>query len=115
DVEKEEELPNNTELVDETTYYVTQTRVGFCESEVFAITVSEELGLEQQEFEKLTYAPNPVEGFLYVNNPEGIDTIEVYDLTGKKLEVSVSYNGDSEVKLDFSKFSAGTYFMRVGV
>src|SRR5690625_7887433 len=80
DVDKATELPMTTELIDDTTYYVTQTLTGLCESKPLAIHVTETLGVMEVVFENIKIAPNPVIDYLQVMNIEKIDEVEVYEI-----------------------------------
>src|SRR5690625_2690507 len=117
DSNKENLLSLDTKLEEGKTYYVTQEEDEHCESEVLGITVYQSLNVEEHLFIEFTYAPNPIKETLIVNNPqEGIEVIELYDLNGRRIKTfSFSKKKKNEVKIDFSNFNAGIYFMKVGI
>src|SRR5690606_28512530 len=77
-------LPENTELVDGTTYYVSQTIDG-CESGLLAITVHLFLGVDDVNANLFSVYPNPVNDVLNISGKNRIDSVEIFDLTGRKL------------------------------
>src|SRR5690625_4118568 len=107
DVDKATELPMTTELIDDTTYYVTQTLTGLCESKPLAIHVTETLGVMEVVFENIKIAPNPVIDYLQVMNIEKIDEVEVYDMTGRKLMKRSVENSANQMKIDFTQYKIG--------
>lgn len=113
DVDKTNELLLTTKLVDDTTYYVTQTLTGLCESEPLAIKAIETLSVTDMVFENIKIAPNPVVDFLHIINIEKVDEIEVYDLTGRKLMSYTVGNNRNEMKIDFTPYSTGVYFLNL--
>lgn len=61
---------------------------------------------------KILYYPNPVQNILHLNSKENISEVEVYDLAGKKIFAANSFKNNN-YKVDFSKFSQGTYIVKV--
>lgn len=109
DFDLTEVLEEETYLVDETTYYVTQSIDG-CESEALAITVHLALGVNDLTNSAISIYPNPVVDILNINSKLKVDSVEVYDLSGRKvLSATQLVNG----QLDMSNYAAGTYLIRI--
>lgn len=105
-------LPITTLLEDGVTYYVTQTEDNLCESLTLGITVSQTLGVESLVFDQLEYAPNPVERTLQIRNKEEIQSVTLYDVSGKEYVVLNSSNMNV-MDIDFTSLSSGVYFMKI--
>lgn len=103
------ELPETTELVDGTTYYVSQTIDG-CESALFAITVHLRLSADSFENYPITVFPNPVSSILNIKSEKPIDFVEVFDITGRRLEVITN---PTEKQIDFSAYANGAYLLKI--
>lgn len=113
DIEMNELLPITTSLEDGETYYVTQTEENLCESKPLGITVNKTLGVESFVYDQLEYMPNPVKNILHLRNKEKIQSIEVYDITGKKQNVKIQSILDNNMEIDFSLLSSGVYLMKI--
>lgn len=112
DEEMKELLPVTTSLEDGKTYYVTQTEENLCESLPLGITVTKILGYESFVYDQLEYT-NPVENILYLKNKEKIQSIEIFDISGKKQKVSIHSLLDNNMEIDFSPLSSGVYLMKI--
>lgn len=91
-------LPMTTLLIDNTTYYATQT-VNGCASLGTAVTVM--VGLAVTEANKSGFAiyPNPATDFVNIVGKEKITGVDVYDNSGK-LVLSKSFNiSDSQINI----------------
>src|SRR5690606_40186313 len=84
---------------------------GQCASLPFQVTVKIVLGLNDLDLTSLKYYPNPVETELTVSYKAPINSLEVYDLTGKLIKVQ-TYDSNN-VRLDVSSLSSGTYMIKV--
>lgn len=102
-------LPGNTELVDETTYYVSQSVDG-CESDLFAITVHLILGVDDLNSNLFSVYPNPVTDNLYIVGKQNIKSIEIFDISGRKL---TQINQISNGIVDFNGYKAGVYIVKI--
>lgn len=101
-------LPNTTLIVDGTTYWVTQT-VNGCESAALAV-LAEELSIKDFNNNAFTYYPNPVKDVLNIVGEKQIDSVEIFDLAGRKLiNLSEVPNG----QIDFHSFGQGTYLVKI--
>jgi hypothetical protein len=106
------ELPINTLIINDTTYYVTQTLVG-CESPTqLAIRAYNPL-LSINDTEKsdliLTLYPNPVKDVLHLKSEIGIDKIVVFDINGRKL-LEKKLTGDD--KINVQPLAKGIYLIQ---
>ncbi|MGO3707742.1 fibronectin type III domain-containing protein [Mesonia hippocampi] len=108
-------IADTTLLEDQTTYYVSQTISGLCESELLGITVHVDgLGTDDPTFAGVTYYPNPMKDRLTITNNNGvIDTYELYSLLGQRIEVK-QVNADNYT-INVSHLASGTYFIKVNI
>lgn len=102
-------LDENTELVDTTTYYVSQTING-CESELFAITVYLQLSTIDVNTDLFSIYPNPVIDKLHINGKQNIESVEIFDQIGRRIKQVQGLNNNS---IDFQDFKPGVYIIRV--
>ncbi|WP_417369016.1 T9SS type A sorting domain-containing protein [Flavobacterium beibuense] len=109
--ESDTPLPLTTSLVDNTTYYATQTVDGMESMERFAVTALMTLGLEEQLFQSLSYYPNPVSNILTLSNANTISNVEVYNLLGQKVVANNFSN--TEIQIDLSNLETGIYMVKV--
>lgn len=109
--ESDTPLPLTTPLVDNTTYYATQTVDGMESMERFAVTALMTLGLEEQLFQSLSYYPNPVSNILTISNANTISNVEVYNLLGQK--VFANNFSNIEIQIDLSNLETGIYMVKV--
>lgn len=106
-------IPNTTLLVSGTTYYVSQTVVGSCESIRLPIQADLALGTPLYELSNLRYYPNPVKDVLNLSYIKNISDVSVFNILGQKV-ISKLLNS-SEYQLDMSNLSAGTYLVKIRV
>lgn len=65
--------------------------------------------LTEVELEGVSVYPNPSQGWLYINNEQGLDLeIYLYNTLGQQL--GVWYN---EQEVDISRYNAGSYFLKI--
>ena len=98
-------------LQNDKTYYGVIIGQGQCASLPFQVTVKIVLGLNDLDLTSLKYYPNPVETELTVSYKAPINSLEVYDLTGKLIKTQAFDSND--VRLDVSSLSSGTYMIKV--
>jgi len=103
------ELPETTPLVDDTTYWVTQTIDG-CESQATDITVDEMLGTTDVNEAGFAYYPNPVKDKLYFNGNEKIQSVQVFDMSGRLVLTEQSIG---MIQLNVTTLQKGIYLVRV--
>lgn len=105
-------LPLTTVLVDNTTYYASQTINGIESAERLAVTVKlGALGTNDLEIKNFTYFPNPVKSILTISNTSIIDEITLSSALGKTILTKKINSLNSEI--DLSNLSDGVYFMKV--
>lgn len=100
----------STALVDDATYYVTQT-VNGCESERLAITVTETLGVDDIDLKEFNIYPNPTKDKLYFNTSQIINRIRIYNAIGQLLGDYLLNETDGEI--DLGKLENGVYFIKI--
>jgi hypothetical protein len=105
-------LQLTTVLVNNTTYYASQTINGFESQKRLAVTVKlNTLGIESNVFNNFKYFPNPLQDSFNVSNSNVIDAVSIDDLSGKTI-LSININA-LESELDLSTFSNGIYFVKI--
>lgn len=72
--------------------------------------ISGVLGTSEADNKKMTYRlyPNPTSDFAVIETKEKINSIEIFDFSGKKINVPVNQN-----KVDLRSVSAGVYIINV--
>lgn len=101
-------------LVNNATYYATQT-IGGCESTIaLAVTVSdpleEPLGIYDVHLEKIAAYPNPVTNILNIN-AIGLSVVKVYSLAGQLLIDKVYSTNTAEI--DMQSLAEGSYIVKI--
>jgi len=107
----ETELPESTELIDGTTYYVSQNN-GTCESQLLAVTVYLQLGVSDSEISGIKIYPNPVKDILNISTKKSIENISIYNLAGQKVLNNAKV---SNGQIDVSSLTSGTYVFKVSL
>lgn len=104
-------IPDTTELVDGTMYYVRQTLNG-CESLSYITIIAEE-ALSTIQFEKNGFSvyPNPTDADITVTANENISEIAIYTLLGQKV-IDQKTNGLT-AKVNVSALSEGNYILQI--
>lgn len=75
------------------------------------ITVNAVAGIGEISKKGLEFYPNPATDVLTINSEEVIDTIQIYDSTGKQVMNSKSGNTTSKIYMD--NYPAGIYYVKV--
>lgn len=106
-------IPSGTALVSGTTYYGSQT-VTSCESPTrlaVTMTLGGCLGTEEFVANVIKLYPNPVVDFVTISSTEMMTNLEVVNILGQIVfSKSVSEN---ETTIDMSRYSSGSYIIRV--
>lgn len=105
------ELPLNTLLTDNTTYYASQTIAGNESIEKQPITVNLTLGVGESELISIRYSPNPVKNNLTIKSATAVDTISIINVFGQLVKKE-TYN-QTEIVIDMNGLVTGTYFVRI--
>lgn len=103
-------LVNTTPIVNGTTYYASQTLNG-CEGPRLAITTQAQLGVEDFNSIKISYNPNPVIDILNIKSDELLKNVFILNDLGQ-----IVYSkkcSDTDLQLDFSSLSSGSYLVKV--
>ncbi|HET8838375.1 MAG TPA: T9SS type A sorting domain-containing protein [Flavobacteriaceae bacterium] len=103
-------IPDSTVLVDVTTYYVSQSIDG-CESELLAITVTNNFGIQDNMIAGFQFYPNPAADMLNVEADVSLEKIVLYNLMGQEV-LSHKINSSSS-NLNISNLGTGIYFMKI--
>ncbi|TDO83650.1 putative secreted protein (Por secretion system target) [Flavobacterium chryseum] len=106
-------LPLTTVLVDETTYYASQTINGIESKERLAVTAKSSGTLANPNFvlSNFKYYPNPVLHNLTIENTAVIDEVEIISVSGQTI-ISKKIDSDHS-EIDLSNVSSGFYFLKV--
>src|SRR5690606_6436574 len=104
-----EQLPETTELIDETTYYVIHTISG-CMSEYLYITVH--IAMSNNHFEKNSIKgyQNPMYDILTVKTNEVISEVNLFNLVGQKIDISWQNN-----QIDMTSLAKGNYILIINI
>lgn len=105
------ELPLNTLLTDNATYYASQTVAGNESLERQPITVNLTLGIGQNELISIHYSPNPVKNNLTIKSTATVDTVSIINVFGQLIKKE-TYN-QNEIAIDMNGLITGTYFVRI--
>jgi PKD repeat protein len=106
-------IPPGTALVSGTTYYASQTVTG-CESPTrlaVTMTLGGCLGNEEFVVNVIKLYPNPVVDFVTISSTEMMTNLEVVNILGQ-IVFSKSVN-ENETTIDMSRYSSGSYIIRV--
>ena len=103
-------LPAGTQLVDGNVYYGV-TNIGSCRSADLGVTVTVVLGTSSFDLSQLNYYPNPVKDIFNVKYNKEIISVDVYDLTGRKV-IEMKPN-TLEVQLNMTNLSSAMYIVRL--
>ena len=71
------------------------------------------LSIDDSQFERFQYYPNPVEGTLSLRAQENMQNVAVFNMLGQEV-INISPNAMSN-DLDMSALSRGTYFVRISI
>lgn len=104
-------LAMSTPLVNETTYYATQSIDGMESTQRLAVTVNLVLGVDENKLTTLSYYPNPVVNNLTITNNIQIDEVAVYNALGQ--HVLITSPGSNEATVNFNLLNSGIYFVKV--
>lgn len=111
-LDAEFEIPADTEAVNETTYYVTQT-LEDCTSEALAITVTVILSTENFDKDAFSFYPNPVSDIFNVSYNEEISSIAIVNMLGQTVMVQ-TVNATS-AQMDLSTLATGNYVAQISI
>jgi hypothetical protein len=103
-------VETTTALVDDVTYYVTQT-TGTCTSDYTPVTANLTANTDQFGTKSLTVYPNPANNVLNITSTENITHLVLNNLLGQKV-LEQKANG-TNTQLNVSSLAAGTYLLQV--
>ena len=92
---------------------LTETAGGTCEgiAETFDVTIDECIGFEDLEEAGLKVYPNPAHDFIIIQSENMINTVKLYDVTGR--EMATEKVNDNNYQLNTSKFKPGIYWLLI--
>ena len=85
-----------------------QYECGFHANMLGTITVNPPAAISENEIESVLIYPNPAQAAFTVEHKEKIESIELYDLEGKRV-LKLSANSQHIIIVDSHKLAAGTY------
>ena len=106
------------ELEDETDYEFRLYAVCDAKLEIYSdpyeslIFTTEDLGVDELNFENFSYYPNPTDRELTLSNSTPINQVDIYDLQGRRV-LSKQVDSLMELKVDLSDFASGVYIGKV--
>ena len=106
-------LPETTLLVDQTTYFVTQTLSDLCESETLDIKVHRVLAVDDIAFVNLQFYPNPANDYVTITNTGVIESVEVMSLLGQRV-LHQRVDGLTST-IDVTELASGPYLLAVKI
>ena len=77
--------------------------------DIGAFEYSETLNINNLELKTITLYPNPAENHLFIKSVLEINSISIYDLTGKKVKQFTSLSNDSQINI--SDLNSGMYII----
>lgn len=109
-------LPPTTLLQDNTTYYAAEVNANGCfsrntNSTRLAITTLNSLSNSIFDTKNLLIYPNPTSGSFRITSDILIDSIEIFDVIGKKID-SIKFN-EKNVSVNLSSYNSGVYFIKI--
>jgi hypothetical protein len=103
-------LSGTAVLVDGNTYYGVSVN-GTCRSSALAVNVTVVLGSSSFDLSQLAYYPNPVKDIFNVKYNKEIISLDVYDLSGRKI-IEIKPN-TLDVQINMAKLSSAMYIVRL--
>lgn len=104
-------LPMSTIVLDNTTYYATQTIGGCASTTSLAVLIDTFLSSEDFNLNAFKYYPNPVGDILHLEYNENLSRVIIYNVIGKQVYIKSLENNIEEINM--SKLENGIYFMKV--
>ena len=104
-------LPLSTVLIDNTTYYASQTINGNESVERLPVTVHLTLGIEEHHLASLILSPNPVKNNLTITTKTNafLNSANIYNTLGQLVQVSTN----PAESIDVSGLQSGSYFIKI--
>ncbi len=78
----------------------------------FETDVEEASSVSENKDNKFLLYPNPVSDFVYIENTENIESLDIYNYTGQRIKTV--YNNDNQIiSIDVSSFKKGLYIINL--
>ncbi len=103
-------IATTTQLVSGNTYYAVSV-VGSCRSSALAVMVTVALETAKFNLSDLKYYPNPIVDVFTVSYSQTINSVEIYDLSGRVVIKKAS--NSNEVSVNMTDLSASIYIVKV--
>ncbi|MFD2552257.1 T9SS type A sorting domain-containing protein, partial [Bizionia sediminis] len=80
-----------------------------------AVVVEDELSVPENSLQDISVYPNPVTNFMTLNNSKRllINSITVYDLSGRDIKTFLDAGTNQNYQIDLSELSSGSYIMLI--
>jgi hypothetical protein len=104
-------LTGSTILVNNTTYYATQTVSNCVSIASLAVTVTATLATDGFDMSTFVYYPNPVSSMLNISYSQDLISVKVCNVIGQEIDSRNIYAKATQI--DLSAYSSGTYFIKV--
>jgi hypothetical protein len=104
-------IPTTTVLVNNATYYATQTVSGCVSTTSLAVTVTVNLKVDSFDSNSFSYYPNPVNDILNLSYSQEITDVKVFNVIGQ--QVFTKNINATTAQIDMSGFANGAYFIKV--
>ena len=104
-------LPNSTILVNNTTYYATQTVGGCSSTSSLAVTAQVSLGINDFDSSAFKAYPNPTDTVLNIEYNTNLINVTVCNMLGQ--QVLIKKVSAPSTKIDMSELNAGTYLVKI--
>lgn len=96
----------------QTLYTITGSNTGGSTNATFTLTVNKGTGINETELVSTAIYPNPTTGMVNISSSQAIETIEVFDVTGKLVLNHRNDTHQKHIELDLSAFGNGIYFIQ---
>jgi hypothetical protein len=90
--------------------YSTPASIGFPDAHYYITVTGDLLGIDENSLQAVSVSPNPCKDFININmaNPESIEKLELFDITGKRI-----LNFTNTSKINISNLNNGVYMLRI--
>ncbi|HPT22514.1 MAG TPA: T9SS type A sorting domain-containing protein [Bacteroidales bacterium] len=87
-----------------------QTSIAYWDSFVFKEHGT--TNVSDEKYSSLTLYPNPASEFIYIDNIDKLQHIDIFDFMGTKV-LSSEFSGESSIKIPVSELKSGYYLIRI--
>jgi len=95
-------------------YTITGSNTGGSTNATFTLTVNKGTGINETELISTAIYPNPTTSMVNISSNQAIETIKVFDVTGKIiLTIKENALSDDKIQLNLEKVTTGVYFVKI--